>query len=146
MSTIETIRNNFRSNDIKFFESPDKPSIVASWRLAGHSVQLNLHVEVEGDFLFMRAGGLFEIPLNHPQYKEIAQLLLALNYEMRFIKASIDPKDGEVIVSGEAWVLGDSLNDESFSQMMSGMLSCTETVIERIDGVLENANPLRHAC
>ena len=65
---------------------------------------------------------------------------------MRFIKASIDPKDGEVIVSGEAWVLGDSLNDESFSQMMSGMLSCTETVIERIDGMLENANPLRHAC
>ena len=146
MSTIETIRINFRSNDIKFFESPDKPSIVANWRLAGHSVQLNLHVEAEGDFLFMRAGGLFEIPLNHPQYKEIAQLLLALNYEMRFIKASIDPKDGEVIVSGEAWVLGDSLNDESFSTMMRGMLSCTKQVIERVDGILRDANPLRHAC
>lgn len=136
MDTFDLIKRNLKARDVHFYESPEHSELLAVFPIAGRRVEVRVIVEERGDFLLIRAGHLFQCQSSHLRFKEVAEVLLAANHEFRFVKAALDPSDGEVIVSGESWVRGGSLNDRSFETMFHAVVSVTEKIIKRVDDAL----------
>ena len=146
MDTLELVKANLKTHDIHFYESPERQEVMAMFTIVGRRIEVQVCAEEHGDFLIIRAGHLFNCPPAHARFKEVAEVLLAANHQYRFVKVSLDPSDGEVIVSGEAWVRDGSLNDQSFESMFHSVLSVAKSVIESVDRALAGSDTSKFEC
>ena len=67
---------------------------------------------------------------------EVQQALLAMNMTKRFVKFSQDPTDGEITVTGEAWIEDMDLTQVAFDRLMMNFLGCLREGGEAIEAVL----------
>lgn len=146
MTTIETIREALRRAKVQLFESADKPMISVLYPIADRRIEIRIYIEDDGQFLYIRVGDLVEIKPEHPAYGAVVDEVLRNNFSLRFVKVCIDPTDGEVVVSGESWVLGDSLNMESFDIMFQSVTFGAKHVLQEVRALMCKWDLSKYSC
>jgi hypothetical protein len=104
--TFDGLQAILREGDIRYLLSPDQPMLACGLTTdAGRNVLVHIFLEVEGTLLQFRTSGYQLCPLDSPHQDTVLTLLNDLNHQLRLIKFTLDPMDGEITVFSDLAIL-----------------------------------------
>jgi hypothetical protein len=124
-------------DNVHYFEDPRRSVVLAAFSGLQGSYQLTIGLHVDGRFLQYRTLQYAQCPADSPHLHELLRLLALRNYETRWVKWAWDASDGEVVATGDMWVMDSKLTREQFQRMLSSMLQVIDLESSRIKAVID---------
>lgn len=135
--SLETLKELFDANDVKYFVAPDHPALLAGFRGFNGTYQILTVLELDGAFLQFRTMGWPHCPSDHPALTEVLKAISDENYSRRMVKFGWDHRDGELVASADVWIEDGILTKAQFSRMLSVFLPVIDMAYARITKTLE---------
>jgi len=124
--TFDQLVSFLKSAEIHYLIVPDKPAVALGMTTeSGRHVLIHAAIEAEGSLMQLRTTGYARCPLSSPHFAAVAALLNRLNFELRMVKFTLDPEDGEVVVFTDLAIL----DSEVTSMQILGLIAF---VMERL--------------
>jgi hypothetical protein len=81
--------------------------------------------------------GYATCPLTSPHLPALLRLLSDLNQGLRWIKFSLDPRDGEVCATGDMWIADGTVTQRQINRMLGNMVPCLDDALPRVQQVIQ---------
>ena len=110
--SFDDLKSLLDKEKIQYFIHPQRP--VAMFAIKGRNgpLRFTAGLQLEGDFLQFSSVEFVKCSADNPNFAELISLLSRLNMGLRWIKWFWDPRNAEVVVVGDMWIM-DSLPTES---------------------------------
>lgn len=95
-----------RGADIRYLIVPDQPAVaLGSTTSTGRHFLVHAVIEAEGSLMQFRTTGYEHCPLDSTSFQATVLLLNELNFQLRMVKFTLDPADGEIVVFADLALL-----------------------------------------
>jgi hypothetical protein len=104
--TLEQLTSFLKSADIRYLIVPDQPAVALGMTTdSGRHFLIHGVIEADGSLFQLRTTGYMQCPLSNANLPYVILLLNTLNYQLRMVKFTLDPTDGEIVVFADLAIL-----------------------------------------
>jgi hypothetical protein len=135
--TLDQLQKLVKTQDFKYFLHPDKPALMLGAAGTNGSYQFLISLESEGQFLQFRTLRYLYCKADDPNLAVALKVIGHLNYMVRLAKWGWDPRDGEIDVCADVWVVDGTLTDEQFKRVMFNYLAAIDLNFTRLKQAVE---------
>jgi hypothetical protein len=107
----------------RFFANDARDMLVLPYRCTGKTMNVILDLQHEGRFLQFTIRDFDAVPKDGASSVALLEEMLALNFEMKFIKLGRDPSDGEVVGYGDLWIEDGGIAPFQLDRMLGNFVS-----------------------
>ncbi len=135
--TLDQLKDLMRAEGINFWLHPSEPRLqLGVWGIFG-SFQVVISLEDEGKYLQVRAINYLACPATHPHLPAVLKAIAMINYQYRTVKYTWDPRDGEVAVFGDIWLLDGSVTQTQLGRVVAIFRSSLDWQYPRLRRIIE---------
>jgi hypothetical protein len=138
--TMDEIKRLCKKEDIRVFEDPNRPALLAHFGGANGSYQVVTLLELDGIFLQLRTIGWLHCAPDHPALTEVLKAVGEENYRRRLVKIGWDPADGELVAYADVWIEDGTLTQQQFSRMLHNYLPVMDMAYGRLKKTIETGH------
>jgi hypothetical protein len=135
--TMKELQKLVEGEDFRYFVDPTRDALMLGASGLNGTYQFIILLEVQGQFVQFRTIGYLHCPADHPNLKEVLEVLGELNYSLRLVKFARDPSDGEIVAYADVWVMDGTLTQKQFGRMIHNFLPSIDLNSDRIKRTLE---------
>lgn len=136
--TLIRLRELLDAEGLHYFLVPDRDGVMLTLQGSNGRFQFTVLVEEDGEFLQFRSIEYLYCPQDHPNLNETLRVLGELNYGLRLLKFGWDPRDGEIAVYADLWVMDAEITQVQFSRMAQSYMSIMDEQHPRIREAVES--------
>lgn len=135
--TFDALKKLLDALSLQYYVHPQLPTAMLGFQGRQANFRLTISLQSDGTFLQFRVMGYATCPLNSPHLPALLRLLSDLNHELRWVKFSVDPQDGEVGVTGDTWIADGAVTQRQIDRMLGNLLPCIDDALPRISQVIQ---------
>ena len=135
--TFDALKNLLDTEQLNYFIHPHAPA--AMFKINGKNGPLGfiISLQMDGDFLKIAASDYTKCPSDSPHLPTLFRLLSELNASIRWIKWSWDPRNGDILVEGDMWVMDNQPTQKQFRRMLENIIPSLDEQLPRINQVIQ---------
>lgn len=135
--TMDGLRKLVDAEGLRYFLAPDRPALMLGVAGLNGRYQLMILLEMEGQFVQFRSVAYRHCTSGHAHLPEILKVLGELNYKLRLVKFGWDPRDGEIVVYADAWIMDGNLTQTQFRVLIQTYFSAIDLHYSRIEATIQ---------
>jgi hypothetical protein len=136
----------------RYLRDPDPPILVAIYDYEDDKVQIHLRLDIDGQYLQIRAPNLLSCVKDHRHLPALLAAITSFNGRCRSVRFTWDPSDGEIAAFTDAWPMDGKLTALQLQRLINLLVVTVNASRPRLRGVLETgdaevalaANPVTH--
>jgi len=138
--SFDNLKNLLDTEQLNYYIHPKAP--VAMFKINGKNGYLGFIVslQMDGDFLKIAASDYAKCPPDSPHLSALFRLLNELNASIRWIKWSWDPRNGDILVDGDLWVMDNQPTQKQFRRMLENIIPSLDEHLPRINQVIQTGH------
>ena len=135
--TLSRLRELLDNEGLQYYLMPEHEGVMLNFRGDNARHQLIVLVEEDGEFLQFRSLEYLSCPANHPNLQATLKVLGECNYRLRAVKFGWDPRDGEIAVYVDLWVMDAEITREQFKRIVDGYFTIMDDQHPRIKAAID---------
>jgi hypothetical protein len=136
--TMDQLQKLLKAQDFKYFLHPEKPALMVGATGTNGSYQFLIALENEGQFLQFRTLRYLFCKADDPHLAVAMKVIGHLNYMVRMAKWGWDPRDGEIDVCADVWIMDGTLTTEQFKRVLFNYLAAIDLNHPRLKQAVES--------
>ena len=129
---LDDLRRLVDSVNFRYFVDPRSPTLMCGVQGRAGSYQMVMSLQIDGRFLQFRTISYMHAAADHQHTAAVLRALAEINYVFRFTKFGWDPKDGEIVVYGDVWLMDAGLTESQFKRLLNNFLSSIDEQYARL--------------
>lgn len=120
--TFDALKGLLEEEQLNYFVHPKAPMAMFGLNGKNGPLRLSISLQMEGDFLQFSSVDYARCTPDSPHLSAVLRLLSDLNMGLRWIKWCWDPRNGEILVNGDFWVMDNPPTHVQFRRMLENII------------------------